>query len=192
MLNTKDAQVPAPATLQQTGLQTHHDLLVGLTAAAGAALDNNRDIARACIAKAAALLEKDVARASWQTRGVAPHRGGLAPWQAKRVETYVAENLGGRIRTTDLARVAQLSASHFTRAFKETFGETPIDHVTRRRMLYAQDLMLKSRECLSQIALKCGHCDQSHFTRIFRRKVGMSPREWRRQFAGSLSDGSSS
>jgi AraC family transcriptional regulator len=111
-------------------------------------------------------------------------RGGLAPWQARRVESYVAAHLGGRIRTTDLAAVAQLSASHFTRAFKETFGETPIGYVSRERMRYAQDLMLKSGECLSQIALTCGHCDQSHFTRVFRRKVGMSPRAWRRQFAG--------
>jgi AraC family transcriptional regulator len=184
MLTTKDAQVPAPTTIQHSDLQTHHELLAGLIAAAGAALDNNRDIARACIEKAAALLENDAARDSWQARSPAAQRGGLAPWQAKRVQTYVAVNLGGRIRTTDLAEVAQLSTSHFTRAFKETFGETPIGYVARRRMLYAQELMLKSRECLSQIALKCGHCDQSHFTRVFRRKVGMSPREWRRQFAG--------
>jgi AraC family transcriptional regulator len=112
-------------------------------------------------------------------------RGGLAPWQARRVASYVADHLGTRIRTTDLAEVAQLSASHFTRAFKETFGETPLGYVSRQRMRYAQDLMLRSGECLSQIALTCGHCDQSHFTRVFRRKVGMSPRAWRRQFASN-------
>ena len=97
----------------------------------------------------------------------------------------MASHLGGRIRTNDLAEVAQLSVSHFTRAFKETFGETPIGYVSRRRMLYAQDLMLKSGERLAQIALTCGHCDQSHFTRVFRRKVGMSPRAWRRQFGAA-------
>lgn len=160
--------------------QTHHETLAGLIAAASAALDSDRDTARACIAKAAALLQKSPR--SRQT-SAAPRRGGLAPWQAKRVESYVADNLGGRIRTTDLAEVAQLSASHFTRAFKETFGETPIGYIARQRMRYAQDLMLRSGECLSQIALTCGHCDQSHFTRVFRRKVGMSPRAWRRQFA---------
>jgi AraC family transcriptional regulator len=156
-------------------------MLAGLIAAASAALDTDRDTARACIAKAAALLQKGVARG--KEEHPSQQRGGLAPWQAKRVEEYVAGNLGGRIRTTDLAQVAQLSASHFTRAFKETFGETPIGYVARQRMRYAQDLMLRSGECLSQIALTCGHCDQSHFTRVFRRKVGMSPRAWRRQFA---------
>jgi AraC family transcriptional regulator len=156
-------------------------MLAGLIAAASAALDTDRDTARACIAKAAALLQRGAARG--RDERASQQRGGLAPWQAKRVEEYVANNLGSRIRTTDLAQVAQLSASHFTRAFKETFGETPIGYVARQRMRYAQDLMLRSAECLSQIALTCGHCDQSHFTRVFRRKVGMSPRAWRRQFA---------
>jgi AraC-like DNA-binding protein len=162
--------------------QTHHEMLAGLIAAASAALDTDRDTARACIAKAAALLQRGAARERWKDERPS-QRGGLAPWQARRVEEYVAGNLGARIRTTDLAQVAQLSASHFTRAFKETFGETPIGYVARKRMRYAQDLMLQSGECLSQIALTCGHCDQSHFTRVFRRKVGMSPRAWRRQFA---------
>jgi AraC family transcriptional regulator len=163
--------------------RAQHETLAGLIEAASAALDSDRDTARACIAKAAALLKRSAARRRPRDESPELQRGGLAPWQARRVTSYVADNLGGRIRTTDLAAVAQLSASHFTRAFKETFGETPLGYVSRQRMRYAQDLMLKSGECLSQIALTCGHCDQSHFTRVFRRKVGMSPRAWRRQFA---------
>jgi AraC-like DNA-binding protein len=129
------------------------------------------------------MLKRSTARNPWREESPEVQRGGLAPWQARRVTSYVTDNLGSRIRTTDLAAVAQLSASHFTRAFKETFGETPLGYVSRQRMRYAQELMLRSGECLSQIALTCGHCDQSHFTRVFRRKVGMSPRAWRRQFA---------
>jgi AraC family transcriptional regulator len=183
MSNTKSAGARATATLRHSSQQTRHETLASLIAAASAALDSDRDTAKACIAKAAALLQKAAGRERCRDEGPNLTRGGLAPWQARRVASYVADNLGGRIRTTDLAEVAQLSASHFTRAFKETFGETPIGYVARQRMRYAQDLMLKSGECLSQIALTCGHCDQSHFTRVFRRKVGMSPRAWRRQFA---------
>jgi AraC-like DNA-binding protein len=180
MFTSKSTQPPAPGTGSDADNRAHHERLADLIAAAGAALDSDRDTAKAYIAKAAALLER-----ARPPAGATPQRGGLAPWQSRRVEEYVASHLGGRIRTTDLANVAQLSASHFTRAFKETFGETPIGYVSRQRMRYAQDLMLKSGERLSQIALTCGHCDQSHFTRVFRRKVGMSPRAWRRQFAAS-------
>jgi AraC family transcriptional regulator len=166
--------------------RSRRETLAGLIEAASAALDSDRDTARACIAKAAALLKNGAPRTRWRDTAPELQRGGLAPWQARRVASYVADHLGARIRTTDLAEVAQLSASHFTRAFKETFGETPLGYVSRQRMRYAQDLMLRSGECLSQIALTCGHCDQSHFTRVFRRKVGMSPRAWRRQFASNM------
>jgi AraC family transcriptional regulator len=168
---------------QRSTARLRRETLVGLIEAASAALDNDRDTARACIAKAAAMLKRSTARNPPRAENPEIQRGGLAPWQARRVASYVTDHLGTRIRTTDLAGVAQLSASHFTRAFKESFGETPLGYVSRERMRYAQELMLRSGECLSQIALTCGHCDQSHFTRVFRRKVGMSPRAWRRQFA---------
>jgi AraC family transcriptional regulator len=177
------ATPPDPTDSPRSTARARRETLVGLIEAASAALDSDRDTARACIAKAAAMLKRSTARNPWREDSPEIQRGGLAPWQARRVASYVTDNLGARIRTTDLAAVAQLSASHFTRAFKETFGETPLGYVSRQRMRYAQDLMLRSGECLSQIALTCGHCDQSHFTRVFRRKVGMSPRAWRRQFA---------
>jgi AraC family transcriptional regulator len=177
------ATPPDAIDSQRSNVRARRETLAGLIEAASAALDSDRDTARACIAKAAAMLKRSAARHPWPEESPEIHRGGLAPWQVRRITAYVTENLGTRIRTTDLATVAQLSASHFTRAFKETFGETPLGYVSRQRMRYAQDLMLSSGECLSQIALTCGHCDQSHFTRVFRRKVGMSPRAWRRQFA---------
>lgn len=184
MSTSKCSATPPDATdSPHLSSRTPRETLAGLIEAASAALDSDSDTARVYIAKAAALLKGSAARNRWRDDGPEMQRGGLAPWQARRVVEYVADHLGSRIRTTDLAAVAQLSASHFTRAFKETFGETPLGYVSRQRMRYAQDLMLRSGECLSQIALTCGHCDQSHFTRVFRRKVGMSPRAWRRQFA---------
>ncbi len=179
------ATPPGGIDSQRPNARVRRETLVGLIEAASAALDSDRDRARACIAKAAAMLKRSIARNPWPEAEETPEvrRGGLAPWQVRRITVHVTENLGSRIRTTDLATVAQLSASHFTRAFKESFGETPLGYVSRQRMRYAQELMLRSGECLSQIALTCGHCDQSHFTRVFRRKVGMSPRAWRRQFA---------
>ena len=78
-----------------TNIKTHHEILAGLIAAASAALDTDRDMARACIAKAAALLQKGAARERRKQEPVSPQRGGLAPWQAKRVEEFVAGHLLG-------------------------------------------------------------------------------------------------
>jgi AraC-like DNA-binding protein len=89
------------------------------------------------------------------------------------------------IRVWELAGLAELSLSHFCRAFKSTFGASPHAYVQRRRIEFAQGLMLTTRESLSSIALSCGMCDQAQFTRSFRRVTGETPRSWRRARRGA-------
>lgn len=108
-------------------------------------------------------------------------RGGLAPWQKQKIERYVKENLERPLRVEELARQLSLSPSHFTRAFKETFGESPHTHIVRSRLKLAQKMMLSSGEALSQIAYACGFADQSHFSKAFRRGIAESPNAWRRR-----------
>jgi len=110
-------------------------------------------------------------------------RGGLAPWQLKRVDDYIEANLGSTIRAADLARIAQQSVSYFSRAFRRSVGYTPHAYVMRQRMRRAQDIMLSSEHPLSRIALECGMSDQAHFSRVFRKLVGTNPWAWRRQFS---------
>ncbi len=140
--------------------------------------------ARACIEQAAEVLRPGLSDDRVVVRAPAT-RGGLAPWQAKRIAAYVEANLASRLRIEELAKVVQLSSSHLFRAFKRSFGVTPLNYIAQRRVRRAQQLMTGSREPLAQIALDCGMCDQAHFTRVFRRVVGSSPRAWRRQFMGS-------
>jgi AraC family transcriptional regulator len=110
-------------------------------------------------------------------------RGRLAPWKLKRVNDYIEANLGSNIRAADLARIAQQSVSHFSRAFRRSVGYSPHSYVMRQRMRRAQDIMLSSEHPLSRIALECGMSDQAHFSRAFRKLVGTSPSAWRRQFS---------
>jgi AraC family transcriptional regulator len=67
-----------------------------------------------------------------------------------------------------------------------TFGVSPRVYVLRRRIEVAQGLMLTTSEPLSSIAVRCGMCDQPHFTRTFHRIVGETPNTWRRTRGGSL------
>jgi AraC-like DNA-binding protein len=184
---TPSAAAIIQTRLDRPGRHFSSEMLTRLIEAASAAFNSDRDTAVACITDAAALLQAESGIEPTQTAARALPRGGLARWQAKKVETYIGENLTRRIRAMDLAKVVGLSSGHFTRAFRETFGETPIAYVARQRMRHAQTLMLSSRDCLSQIALACGLSDQSHFTRVFRRSVGMSPRAWRHLHAAAPS-----
>jgi AraC family transcriptional regulator len=107
-------------------------------------------------------------------------RGGLAPWQKRKIDRYVRGNLNRPLKGGNLAEQLSLSAGHFNRAFKETFGESPHAYIVGLRLEMARELMLSTADPLSQIAYACGFADQSHFTKAFRRGVGQTPNAWRR------------
>jgi AraC family transcriptional regulator len=156
--------------------------LASLLSTATVALDTDRRAAKSCIQRAAALLGIELSLGGdWAAKRLCAH-GGLAPWQAKRLKSYIDDKLGSSIRATDLAGVVQLSRSHFSRVFRETFGETPLAYIMQRRICRAQELMLASRLPLSQVALECGMSDHAHFCRTFRKIVGVTPNAWRREF----------
>lgn len=150
-----------------------------------AALERNATAARRGLVQLQALLR---AMPVWSgslydTRDVtpiAPSRGGLAPWQLKKITAFIENRLDDKIHVEDLADCARLSPSHFCRAFKTTTGETPHAHVMRMRLEKAQVMMLETEETLSQIADACGLADQAHLTRLFRQRLGATPYQWRR------------
>ncbi len=107
-------------------------------------------------------------------------QGGLAAWQRKRVRDYIKEHLGERLSVRDIAGVVRLSPSHFSRAFKRSFGVSAHVYLMHRRVEMAQHLMLSTAEALGSIAVTCGMSDQSHLTRWFRRVSGETPNSWRR------------
>jgi AraC family transcriptional regulator len=168
-----------------------NETLVQLLAAATATFESDRDAAKACIQRAVALLQDSAIRKGYRRNEFPALGGGLAPWRAKRVAAYIEANINSNFRVADLARIVQLSSSHFSRAFSRTFGETPHVYITRQRMRRAQVIMLSSPMPISQIALDCGMSDQAHFTRVFRKAFGINPGRWRRQFpaGGACVDG---
>jgi AraC-like DNA-binding protein len=107
-------------------------------------------------------------------------KGGLAPWQRRRAEELLSENLDGRIRLIEIARECALSVSHFARSFKETFGISTHQWLIRRRIEHAQDLLGQTTTPIVDIAMQAGFGDQAAFTRTFRKVVGVSPGRWRR------------
>lgn len=115
-------------------------------------------------------------------------RGGFAAWQSQRLAAHVDSNLSCKIVIKELAGSLDISVGHFCRAFKRTFGMPARIWIRRRRIEFAQVLMLTTRASLSEIALSCGMSDQSHFTRSFRRIVGEAPSIWRQTRRGAIEE----
>ena len=145
--------------------------------------ESNRAVAWRCLNDASTLLGTGAAKPRNDARPDALARGGLANWRAKRALAYIESNLGSKIEIGEVAHCVALSRSHFSRAFRQSLGSTPLTYVSERRVERAKFLMTSTRERLSDIALACGFADQSHLNKCFRRIEGMSPGVWRRYAA---------
>ena len=181
MSNTSHMASPIASSPDRSACLARYQALVQLLAVATATFDSDRDRAKVCVQQAAELLRVSSDGEGYQVNEFSS-QGGLAPWQAKRVVAYIESNIGLSFHVADLASIAQLSISHFSRAFRRSFGQPPVAYVRARRIRHAQAIMQNTQEPLSRVALDCGMCDQAHFTRVFRKIVGISPRLWRRQF----------
>jgi len=74
-----------------------------------------------------------------------------------------------------------MSINHFLRTFKRTFGLSPIDYVIRQRLLKACQLMQHSNAPIHQIAAQVGFADGNYFSRQFRKVMGKTPRDLRKE-----------
>ncbi len=80
----------------------------------------------------------------------------------------------------ELAERAGMSRSSFAMKFKETVGETPMEYLTRWRMLLAADRLESSSDPISVIAFSLGYESESAFSTAFKRVMGCSPRQFSR------------
>jgi AraC family transcriptional regulator len=148
--------------------------------------------AREHVSRAIALLDgHPEPRILMQTNNRVPRqipRGGFAAWQSQRLTAHLDANLACKIVIKELAASLNISVGHFCRAFKVTFGMPARIWIRKRRVEFAQGLMLTTRASLSEIALNCGMSDQSHFTRSFRRIVGEAPSSWRQTRHGAIEE----
>jgi AraC family transcriptional regulator len=105
--------------------------------------------------------------------------GRLSAAQVREVEDHVHDHLGERIGIDELAAVAGLSRYRFMRAFRASLGTTPYDYVLGRRVELAKALLDGAGLPLHEVARRCGFSDQSHLTREFRKRTGVTPGRFR-------------
>ena len=91
-----------------------------------------------------------------------------------------SETVADDVSLDELARVADLSAKHFARTFKQSTGVPPHRWLISQRIGKTRELMASGDLDISEIALACGFEDQSHFTVAFSNATGVNPGAYRR------------
>ncbi len=132
----------------------------------------HRDVLLRCLA-----YQLDRTHAVWPPRQSLPRRR-LTAFEVARVHDYVHVNLAEDVGIDTLAALVRRSPYDFMRLFKLTTGHTVHQYVTRLRIEVAREKLRNSRAgelSLANLSAELGFADQSHFTRCFKRSMGLTP-----------------
>jgi len=102
----------------------------------------------------------------------------------REVQEHVLSNLKADLSVPQLATRAGMSERNFTRVFHEETGMTPAQFVEKARIDEARRQLEDSDDPLKRLAANVGYANLDAFSRAFNRRIGVSPSEYRRQFAG--------
>ena len=109
----------------------------------------------------------------------AARRAALAPHRVNTVVAFIEEHAAETVGVKKLASVVNMSPFHFARMFKGALGVPPHAYITNVRMERAKRLLATSNMSLREIATTVGYQTQAHFTGVFHKQVGMTPRTYR-------------
>lgn len=126
----------------------------------------------------------DLALAAHLSHLLAPQAelcGRLDDRRLRKVITYVQEHLAEDISLDALASEAAMSRYHFARSFKAATGSSPIQYVINERMDRARLLLRTTAATVAEVAFRVGYADLSRFGQHFRKRVGATPAQFRRQ-----------
>ena len=98
----------------------------------------------------------------------------------KKVCAYVDENLSSDISLETAADFVGVSSFYLSKLFKEEKGETFINFISDKRLEKSRQLLSETSLSIKEITAEVGYNDQNYFSRIFKTKYGLSPKEYRK------------
>ncbi|MCB1063282.1 MAG: AraC family transcriptional regulator [Verrucomicrobiae bacterium] len=104
--------------------------------------------------------------------------------ELERVIGYLETGFVDEVTVESLAGIAGISVPHFNRRFRQLLRLSPMEYVLSLRIQEAQRQLVTSNRSIGEIAIGTGFCDQSHFTKRFRKVTGMTPLAYRKRFRG--------
>lgn len=110
-----------------------------------------------------------------------PKDKGLSHWKLRQAISYIQENLDKDLTLLEISREVGMSMYHFSRQFKQSTGSAPHQYIMNCRIERAKKLLTRTNTTIDQICEQVGFQSQSHFTNVFRKLIGITPRAYREQ-----------
>jgi AraC family transcriptional regulator len=110
------------------------------------------------------------------------YRGGMPTTRLNRILEFINHNLAQDLRLWELAQIAGMSPNYFCELFKVSTGLSPYQYILRCRIERAKQYLRDPKITLACAGAAAGFADQSHFTKVFRRVVGVTPMRFRGKF----------
>ena len=97
----------------------------------------------------------------------------------QKVQRYVDENYGNEIKLCELARIVGMSPEAFSRYFHQSTGKALSDYLLDYRIGVAARSLIDTSDMIASIGYKCGFNNASYFNRVFKKRRGCTPKEFR-------------
>jgi AraC family transcriptional regulator len=104
----------------------------------------------------------------------------LPSYALKRVLERIEHSFQSEISLSSLAEEAGYSRGHFLKMFRTSMGMTPHRYLLERRIDHARSLLKRREITIIDVAANCGFSSQAHLTQVFRKHVGVTPGDYRR------------
>lgn len=99
-----------------------------------------------------------------------------------KLNEVVALHAFSNLSVNELAKLCNMSLSSFKRSFKTFFNDSPNNYINTKKINKAKELLQVSELNISEIAYKTGFNDPLYFTRLFKKRIGLSPSEFRLKY----------
>jgi AraC-like DNA-binding protein len=102
----------------------------------------------------------------------------------ERVFEYINNNYSKQLTLADVSKIANMPETSFSRFLKKRTGNTFVDSINEIRIGHASRMLIDTTSTIAEIAYNCGFNNISNFNRTFKKKKGLTPKEFREDFTG--------
>lgn len=133
---------------------------------------------------ATALAAHVVRKYSTRQMKLPQYSDGLSRYALRQALNYINEHLHQDLKIAEISAVIGMSSYYFCRLFTRSMGISPHQYLTQRRLEHAKQLLKKTNLQIIEIAAEVGFSSQSHFITLFKKQVGTTPLQYRKEFKG--------